>query len=494
MSTNRWNLGFITGRSSRSRDWLLCGALTLFSIFATIVPFWRALYKVQVNYNEGWNVYAASGLADHVALYPSRFGWTTVNYPALSFSVMGALSHLTHEYLFTGRLVSLLSLLICCGLVGAIVKQATGMLVPAILSAFFCLALFCARADDYVGMDDPQMLAQIFFLGGLLLYVSRGRENIWLVGTALLFVLGGSIKHNLIDFPLAVFLDLCIFSRRRAFHFVVYMAVFLAFAVVLNILIGGPFFVAKLLTPRIYSVSGALKSFLKYYSIQVPFVAAAIAMFYVIKNSSTRVIALFFVVSLIVGIGFAGGSGVAINIFFGNFLAISILVGIMIAMVWTNAIGLQESTYLKLAIPVMVFGSLVFPMQSAGELHPVAKLQDVRISEAQFEREVGFLQSQPGPALCESLLRCYFAGKPYVYDPFNSTSLIRFGKIDPREVADKIRKHEYGAIQLDSPLESVPRRPNDHFVDQILDAIEKHYDPARKETDCAIYVPKAKIM
>src|SRR5204862_7871738 len=138
----------------------------------------------------------------------------------LSFSVMGALSHLTHEYLFTGRLVSLLSLLICCGLVGAIVKQATGMLVPAILSAFFCLALFCARADDYVGMDDPQMLAKVFFLGGLLLNVYQGRENIWLVGTALLFVLGGSIKHNLIDLPLAVFFDLCISLRTRSFHFV----------------------------------------------------------------------------------------------------------------------------------------------------------------------------------------------------------------------------------------------------------------------------------
>jgi hypothetical protein len=493
MSTSRWNLGFITGRSSRSRDWLLCGALSLFSLSATIVPFGRALYKVQVNYNEGWNVYTASGLAHHEALYPSRFGWTTVNYPALSFFVMGALSRLTHEYLFTGRFVSILSLLICCGLVGAIVKRATGTLVPAILSAFFCLALFCARADGYVGMDDPQMLAQVFFLSGLLLYVSRGREDIWLVGTALLFVLGGSIKHNLIDFPLAVFLDLCIFSRRRAFHFVVYMAFFLAFAVVLNVLIGGPFFVAKLLTPRLYSVSGALKSFLRYYSIQVPFVAAAITMSYAIKNSSTRVIALFFVVSLIVGIGFAGGSGVAINTFFSNFLAISILVGIMIAMLWTNAIALQESTYLKIAIPVMVFGSLVFPMQSAGELHPVEKLQDVRMSEAQFEREVGFLQSQPGPALCESLLRCYFAGKPYIYDPFNSTSLIRLGKIDPGEVTDKIRTHEYGAIQLDSLLESMPR-PNDRFVDQILDAIEKHYRPALEETDCAIYVPKAKIM
>ena len=493
MSTSRWNFGFITGRSSRLRDWLLCGALAPFCLFAAIVPFWRALYKVQVNYNEGWNVYTASDLGHHVALYPSRFGWTTVNYPPVSFFVMRALSHLTHEYLFTGRLVSLLSLLICCGLVGAIVKQATGMLVPAILSAFFCLALFCARADGYVGMDDPQMLAQVFFLAGLLLYVSRGHERTFLVGIALLFVLGGSIKHNLIDFPVAVFLDLCIVSRRRAFHFLVYMAVFLALAIVLNTLIGGPFFIAKLLTPRLYSVSGALKSILKYYSIQVPFVMAAIAMFYAIKNSSTRVIALFFAVSLIVGIGFAGGSGVAINTFFSNFLAISILVGIMIATLWTNAIGLQESAYLKLAIPVMVFGSLVFPMQSAGELHPAEKLQDVRMSEALFEREVGFLRSQPGPALCESLLRCYFAGKPYIYDPFNSTSLIRLGKLDPGEVIDKIRKHEYGAIQLDSSLESMPR-PNDRFVDQILDAIEKHYKPALEETDCSIYVPKVRIM
>jgi hypothetical protein len=35
---------------------------------------------------------------------------------------------------------------------------------------------------------------------------------------------------------------------------------------------------------------------------------------------------------------------------------------------------------------------------------------------------------------------------------------------------------------------------SDRFVDQILDAIEKHYKPALEETDCTIYVPKVRIM
>jgi hypothetical protein len=476
----------------RLRDRLLYGTLCLFSVFTAVVPFCRSLYRVELNYVEGWNVYIASALAHHATLYSSKYSWTTVNYPVLYFYVLGLLSRLTHDYLFTGRFLSLSSLLICCVFVGAIVRRVTGVTTAAILSAFFCLALFCARADQRVGMNDPQILAQVFFLGGLFLYVSRRPGMLCLAGTAFLFVLGGDFKHNSVDFPIAVLLDLYIVSRRRAFNFLVWAAVFLSVAIFCNIYIGGPFFAANLLTPRLYSISGALKSFLEVYgTIQIPFLAAALMVVPTIKASSSRVLALLFVVSLIIGIAFAGGAGVALNTFFSNLFAIAILVGILIANTSTNRIDfLRGAPYLRLAIPSILFGSLLFLMPGTGQLRPVETLRTMREGQLRFERQVSFLQSEHGPVLCESLLRCYFAGKPYVYDPFNSTSLIRAGRLDGGEIVDKIQKQEYGAIQLHSPVESITR-PNEHFVDDILEAITKYYTPSLRETDCTIYVPRA---
>jgi hypothetical protein len=412
----------------------------------------------------------------------------TVNYPSFSFLLIRGLSRVTHDYLFTGRILSLLGLLISCALVACIVKNVTGKFVPAVVSGFFCLAVFCARAPGYVGMDDPQMLAQAFFVAGLFLYVSRTPMQVRLAGTALLFIVGGSFKHNAIDFPLAVFLDLLLSSRRRASQFLAYAAVFLALAILANILVGGPFFVPKLLTPRVYSLAAGFRAFLGFYGpIQIPFAAAAISSCYALKKPAARVLALLFILSLVIGIGFAGGSGVSINAFFSNMIAMSALVGMLAGVLWDESVAMALPV--RAALPSLIFASLIFPMQSAGELNPVAKLRDARMSEVRFERETAFLRSRPGPILCESLLRCYFAAKPYVYDPFNSTSLIRLGKINAAEVIDRIQRREYGAIQMYSPLESMPH-PNDHFVDEMLDVIGKNYRLALRETDCSIYIPK----
>ena len=475
-------------RLSLSWQRMLFVAIVLFSLFTAIVPFCRAFYRMEVNYNEGWNVYTAADLAQGIPLYGTRVGWTTANYPSFSFLLIRELSRATHDYLFTGRMLSLFGLLISCVLVACIVTKVTGKFLPAALSGVFCLALFCARAPGYVGMDDPQMLAQAFFVGGLLLYVSRTPTQMILAGTALLFVVGGNFKHNAIDFPFAVFLDLLISSRRRALEFLAYAAVFLTLAVLVNILVGGPFFIPNLLTPRVYSFASGARLFLAFYGpIQIPLAAAAIASCYALKKPGARVVALLFMCSLAIGMGFAGGSGVSINAFFSNMIAMAVLVGISAAVLCDENVAIALPV--RAALPLVIFASLIFPMQNTGELNPIAKLRDARMSELRFERETAFLKSQPGPALCESLLRCYFAAKPYRYDPFNSTSLIRLGKINATQIMDRIQRREYGAIQMYSPLESMPH-PNDHFVDEILDVIGKNYQLGLHETDCSIYIPK----
>ena len=70
------------------RNWMLACCFG-FALLTAIVPFARAFYRVEVNYNEGWDVYNAAVVAAHGQLYPARSGWTSVNYPMLWLVLAG---------------------------------------------------------------------------------------------------------------------------------------------------------------------------------------------------------------------------------------------------------------------------------------------------------------------------------------------------------------------------------------------------------------------
>ena len=476
----------------RPGDWLVLGLFATLAVIAAIYPVVRALYHFEVNYKEGWMVYNAVAVARHQPLYATKYGWTTVDYPAVSFYIMAYLSRFSHDYLLTGRFVALGSFAACCALIGLIVRKLTGHFAPALFAAIFCAVLFFAAATQYIGLDDPQMLAEVFFLGGLLLYISRPPSVGRVALIVFLFVLGGNIKHNLLDLPLAVFIDLWLSSRRKALQFLLFSAVFVACSIAVSIKVAGPFFIQNMLSVRPYSLLGALGDFIYYYyAILLPFVAALIWAVRARGNSSERVIRIFFFSSLFTGMLFSGGSGISINVYFGNFLAISIVMGMLLGAVWR-----APSTFLKYeflgrrSVPLILFGSLLVPFALSGYSNVPRRVAELPEKQRRFDAEVSFLKAQPGPAICESLLRCYYAGKPYIYDPYSATRLVNLKKLDSSQLVGEIQKAQYGAIQLHGPLPSL-ERPNERFPADVLDAIGSYYNLSVQDQDCAIYVPKA---
>jgi hypothetical protein len=95
--------------------------------------------------------------------------------------------------------------------------------------------------------------------------------------------------------------------------------------------------------------------------------------------------------------------------------------------------------------------------------------------------------------LCESLLRCVYAGKPYVYDPFNATRFITLGRLDANVIVDHMKRGDYRAVQLDGSVEEmlVDRDGNERFAAPVLQAIQKYYRPGLKNEDGVIYLPVA---
>jgi hypothetical protein len=468
------------------------GVCTAIAIYAAVVPFARAFFHLEVDYNEGWNIYNAETVARHQFLYPARFGWTSVNYPMLSFYVLGHLHRFTHDYLFTARIVSLLSLIASSLLVSLIVHRLGSSRRAAILSGLFCFALFCANADLYIGMDDPQLLAHAVFLSGLLVYLQarpiKSRHQTFrpylILASTLLFVIAGCIKHNPIDVPFAVLLDLLFLSIPAALLFAASGLAFTAIAVVLNIRIGGPFFLAQLLAPRTYAARRIPELLLDVLGpILLPFLCAAYTAWTLRRDPNHRIAALLLLTSILIGGAFSGGSGVTINALFSTLIATSIVLGLF----WTqrsttNTPSLIARISTRLAdAPNLLFLWLIIPLLISGNWNPIAMLRDASTQQRHFRQDVAALRSHPGPALCESLLECHDAAKPYLYDPFNATRLIAFHKLDESALITQIQQHHFAVIQTDDPLPREDTYNSERFSPAVRSAIESNYFPALED-------------
>jgi hypothetical protein len=490
--------------SQHQKAFLERAALIIVALLAAailIYPVFRAFSLVQVSYNEGWNVYNSATVDHHLPLYVHKIGWTTVNYPALSFYVVAGLHHLGITYLLAGRMLSLISLLVSCLLVGFVVWRFCRDSRAAIFAALFCLMIFGFAANDYVAADDPQVFAQVFLLGGFLLYISGRHFSDRQIGdpprvprlalVALLFVIGGCIKHNLIEFPLAVMIDLAFVSKKKFLQFLAISSVLLAVAIYLNIRVGGPYFVADILTPRPYSAAKAALQFLEFAFLPIAVVAAFARIVWsrqAFHNDKLRVLAILFIASVIFGAISGGGIGVWVNSYFDMFLSLSMIVGLIMHEIWQGEFG-QRHPSAFIAAPLLFLLGFV-PAWLAGPNLFRGTLTQLAQKQNDFQAEVSFLRDHSGPAFCQSLLRCYEAGKPYEYDPFNMTSLARVGKLDPTPFLDRIRRAEFSTIQLCCSIDFLKGDDDPNVIPQMLAVLETSYELGLAHEGCYIYVPK----
>jgi hypothetical protein len=90
-----------------------------------------------------------------------------------------------------------------------------------------------------------------------------------------------------------------------------------------------------------------------------------------------------------------------------------------------------------------------------------------------------------------SPLRCYSAGKPYLYDAFNAPRWIALGKLDPNVMVQHVQNRDYSAIQLTGTVESqLPGcKSTPQCVESLLLAIQQNYRPVLQDRGCVIYLP-----
>jgi len=311
--------------------------------------------------------------------------------------------------------------------------------------------------------------------------------------SALLFVLGCNIKHNLIEFPLAVLLDLLLSSRRGSLRFAIDFLVLGLVSVFLTIRFEGGAYLSCLLIPRSYSIHMAIHSLaIASLSMLLPLIASLWIVLRCWKSASKRVLVLLFFCALTVDTIFSGGEGVDINSFFGLMLAAILLTGLF----WAEFPKYLRSGFLcrnPAVVCAIFFFSLAFNMAHNHYLWPPKHLEDVHRSAQSFAMESAFISQQPGSAICENLLVCAYAGKPYIYDTFAAYLYMRADRLDPTVIVERLRRQEFGTIQFWGALEQIPSSnelSGRLFPTAIWTAIHQYYRPGLVNEDGVIYVPK----
>jgi hypothetical protein len=402
--------------------------------------------QVPLDPNEGWN--AAHAMAAN--LYPPSGSLMINNYPPLSFFLTRAVAALTGDAIVAGRLIAFASfLLVCAGIAAAAQQMGSDRRGAALAALFFAATLLVA--SNYVGMDDPQMLGHAVQVGALL-FALRGR----ITAAGLLFAASLFVKHNLLALPLATAFWLCGQDRRAAWRFVVAGLVAGILGLMAFRWACGANLWTELTSPRLSSFTNLRSAVTWLWWAPLPLIAA------LGLRAPWRNFCLGYAgLAALLALAFATGDGVDVNAFFDLAIACALVLGLTPWRLPAAASALPLAAMLALSFSDNNFAfTPVFAAESA--------------------RDIAFLTSRPGPAMCDQLSLCLWAGKPAAVDVFNVGEAIKTGARDPAPLVTLIEAHHFAVLQLEDP---------DALGPQVRAAIARHYRAGHTGDNGTFFTP-----
>lgn len=431
-----------------------------------------------LDFNEGWNAFQAVAARNPAHLYP-RNVFIGNNYPPLSFLLITWLGGRSYDFIVIGRLVSLGSILAVTGSICVLVRRlqpSNPFAAPTAALIFLAFGATVFRA--YLAMDDPQWLGEALVTTGLLPLLWREpapRLARWhVVCAALLMCAGGMTKHNIVGLPVAATLWLALYDKRALITWVVTGLSGVAFAVLLDAEVFQHNMIHSILSqPRTYSVSRMLI----HGAIALLFVPLLVAGWPLIAHRADdkRYALLIIGTSLSLGIAiFEGsGAGVDINAFFDALIFISVACPIGLAQ--RSDTGQRLRGIKTAAAPLLVllpYGMAQAAEEIANKAHAVAATREM----------TGRLAAARGPAVCEMLALCYWAGKSFQLDFFASGQEIAVSR-ETRSLRAMLEDRRFAAIEVEAPLGATNLSPLDAMI-------ASTYRPNFSQRSRVLYVPR----
>jgi Glycosyltransferase family 87 len=417
---------------------------------------------VPLDPNEGWNAYHTLAAMSGGALYPPPDSFLANNYPPLSYYIVGAVGWLTGDEIVAGRIVSLLSLIaVAAGIFFSVRRMGAEREASLFGALWFVLGLLVFT--DYVGMDDPQLLGHAVAMAGLLLLL---RGNIF--GAALAMALALFVKHNLVVMPLAALIWLALTDRRAALRFAAWGIGFCVVGLILFRLVHGVNLWSELASPRLYSLA-TLRDNVAAWTIWGGAGLAVMAALLLVRRADRYVAlcAIYAFVAVVLGVFFAGGAGVDLNVWFDAAIALSLGAALALDRFGRDLHkGLAASAYVLALVAGLALN-----------------WDDVWQRPQTAEPGIAFLKSRPGPALCEMLSLCYWAGKRAEVDTFNTGQAFATGARSDAALIALIAARRYRVMEFDS-LDDFALGP------RVKQAVLANYRIDHEDDDGVFLVPR----
>lgn len=377
--------------------------------------------RVPLLANEGWSaLHARHALAganiytpDGYAIFP--------NYPPLAFYPVAWLGLLIGDLVYSGRVLSILSLLLVTLNVGLLARNLGARPAVALLGAALYLVLTLTVARYYIGVSDPQFFGHALQSTGLVLLTrTPGVPHLRaLLGAALLMLLGGLVKNNLVILPLAVAAWLALLDRKALLVWVLAGSAGTALAAGLCYLLFGEAVFAQVLGhERVYRLT-LIPASLRWMAGYLPFAAIGIWAAWRIRAPAVRLVLVYLGFAIGIGLVFSGGAGVNLNNYFD--VAIAALPLAMLAVprlatlqpVWrTGILAIAAIT------PLYLVATSIAPyLGRAGSIGTAAR----------YAPAIARISAADGPVFCQNPTWCYWAGKDNLIDYSNTGQKLAAG-------------------------------------------------------------------
>ena len=447
--------------------------LAMATVALYLQPIAAIMARVPLSYDEGWNAYNAATAIAGGTLYPPSNALTANNYPPLSFYLVGELGRLFGGDIIAGRFVALVSLIIVA-INAHLICAAGGTRTGSGFAALLLLTYVGAFYRGYVGIDEPQWLGHALMSGALVMFIwshgaavhSGGRKRL----APVLMTAGGFIKINLIALPLAVLTWCSVHERAELRRWLSIGAILTGLALAGCYLAYGPDFLSDVFQPRPYSMVRLLAGSRKALSPLFLLLASGVVLYLTARRKPlVQLVLLWAALGGASGIAFVGGAGVNYNVFFDLLIALCIAGGLLISEV-------QHHAGWRFAAPLLMLLLALPPLTRVpGRVGAFAAyLNNTATQRREAAQDIAFIAARQGRAACEMLALCYWAGKPYEIDFFNTAQKIAEGLVSPDTLVAGLDQHRYGAIVLTTnpPLE-------ERLPAAVMARLHAEYRPAR---------------
>ena len=426
---------------------LVAALLSILAVLATLFliwPVWRAFLPLEIIRSEGFSAYHAdTALSAPGLLYPPPDGLIANNYPPLYDFLLAGLSRLFGDALYVGRAIALFATVGLGVAAASIVRQFGASRIASILAASWFVATMARFYDDYVGTNDPQLLAQLIMAVGLLWFISRHKADRSVEPAVLLMVIAGFFKHNVAAIPVAALIWLALDDWHKGLRAALFGAVATVAGLATCAWVWSPHFVNDMLMPRTYHIDRAL-SFMRATNVWLPALGLwALWAWPERQSKAARFTMLHISASFALFLLQRSAQGVGANGQFDLVFAIAIGMGIAfdhLPLYVGRWIGWQPARVQVLVLAVLLVRLIASPrMEFAYVLFSPDYRALAGTHSAVARAEADRLAAIPNPIACYNLVICRMAGKAFVFDHFKVSQMVATGTYSWDEIAAMTR-------------------------------------------------------